>query len=66
MSLVDDGATERFAADGLVVVDKLIDVGLIEPLRARFGALFAGHFETAVAPDEVNWQYGTGDPLLTR
>lgn len=67
MSLIDEEAAARFAADGFAVVaDGLIDPALIEPLRARFDALFAGEFETGTPPDEVNWQSGTGDPSLTR
>ena len=67
VGLIDDGAAARFAADGFVVVaDGLIDPALIEPLRARFEALFAGDFETGTPPDEVNWQRQTGDPSLTR
>ncbi len=57
---------ERFAQDGFVVVDGLIDEALIEPLKSRFERLFRGEFETGVAPDEVNWQYADSDPSLTR
>lgn len=59
-------AADRFESDGFVVVDELIRADLIEPLRDRFEAVFRGEFETGTAPDEVNWQYATGDPSLTR
>lgn len=57
---------DQFNTDGFVVVDGLIRSDLLEPLHARFEAMFRGEFETGIAPDEVNWQYETGDPSLTR
>ena len=60
---VDDG---RFGADGFAVVDRLVGDEVVVALRERFDHLFRGDFETGVAPDEVNWQEGTGDPTLTR
>lgn len=65
LELTDD-QIERFNADGFVMVDRLIDDATIELLRQRYQKLFAGEFETGVTPDEVNWQEGKSDPLLTR
>ena len=52
--------------NGFVVVDRLLDAQLIPSLHDAFEDLFHGRFETGVKPDEVNWQYETGDPSLTR
>jgi len=59
-------AAARFESDGFAIVDNLIEPSLLAPLRERFEALFRGDFETGRRPDEVNWQYDTGDPSLTR
>jgi len=56
----------QFDQDGFLVVDRLIEDDQVEIIRERFELLFAGNFETGVAPDEVNWQENTGDPSLTR
>ena len=56
----------RFDADGFAVVDRLVSDEVVVALHDRFERLFRGEFETGVAPDEVNWQEGTGDPALTR
>ncbi len=58
--------TDRFNADGVVMLDRIVDEATVEALRASFDRLFRGAFETGVTPDEVNWQEGTGDPSLTR
>ncbi|MEC8998979.1 MAG: phytanoyl-CoA dioxygenase family protein, partial [Actinomycetota bacterium] len=55
-----------FDVDGFATVDRLVDDHVVEALHDRFDRLFRGRFETGVAPDEVNWQEGTGDPTLTR
>ena len=55
-----------FHADGFVPGDRLIPDDVVAPLHNRFDLMFRGVFETGVAPDEVNWQEGTGDPSLTR
>ncbi len=65
MQELSDADVARFAADGLLVCDALIDPALIEPLRAGFEALFSGEF-CGGEPDEVNWQHPSGDPSLTR
>ncbi|MEE8276689.1 MAG: phytanoyl-CoA dioxygenase family protein [Alphaproteobacteria bacterium] len=58
--------TDRFNADGVVMLERIVDEATVEALRASFDRLFRGAFETGVTPDEVNWQEGTGDPSLTR
>ena len=63
---LDEAQRQSFDADGFVVVDRLIDPGLVPGLRRAFDDLFSGRFETGVRPDEVNWQQGSGDPTRTR
>ena len=58
--------TDRFNADGVVMLERIVDEATVEALQASFDRLFRGAFETGVTPDEVNWQEGTGDPSLTR
>ena len=55
-----------FARDGFVLAGDLIGTDRLEGLHERFDRLFRGEFETGIAPDEVNWQAGDGDPTLTR
>ncbi len=57
---------DSFHADGVVLLDHIIDDETVETLRAAYDRLFRGEFETGISPDEVNWQEGTGDPSLTR
>ncbi len=61
-----DSARRQFEADGFLVRDRLIDLDRIPSLHQAFEDLFNGRFETGVPPDEVNWQYETGDPSRTR
>jgi hypothetical protein len=64
--LLDSDEASAFHADGFVPVDRLIPDDVVAPLHERFDRIFRGEFETGVAPDEVNWQEGSGDPTLTR
>jgi hypothetical protein len=64
--ILDRGQGAAFHTDGFVAVDRLVPDHLLAPLHERFDRLFRGEFETGVAPDEVNWQEGSGDPTLTR
>jgi len=63
---VTEKQIERFADDGFLILDRLVDAATVEDLRACYERLFRGKFETGITPDEVNWQEGTGDPSLTR
>ena len=58
--------TDRFNADGVVMLERIVDDATVEALRTSFDRLFRGAFETGVTPDEVNWQEGASDPSLTR
>ena len=57
---------ERYAQDGYLIVNRLIDPACIPALHQAYEELFNGRFETGVRPDEVNWQYADGDPTRTR
>jgi phytanoyl-CoA hydroxylase len=57
---------QSFQADGFVIVDRIIDPSLATSVLARYEALFAGHFETGLYPDEWNWRPGRDDGALTR
>ena len=57
---------EKFHADGVVQIDRIIDHETVEILRLAFDRLFRGEFATGITPDEVNWQEATGDPSPTR
>lgn len=64
--IVQQQQRDTFEKDGFVIVDSIIDASHIAVLHDAFEQLFHGNFETGVPPDEVNWQYETGDPSLTR
>ena len=64
--IFDPGLETAFHADGFVTVERLIPEHVLSPLHERFDRLFRGVFETGVAPDEVNWQDGSGDPSYSR
>lgn len=61
-----DTDVQSFHRDGLLVMDRILDVAHIQALHGAYEDLFNGRFETGITPDEVNWQYETGDPDLTR
>ncbi len=63
---IGDDERARFARDGFLFVERLIEPDLLPRLHAAFDDLFHGRFETGVRPDEVNWQAADGDPSLTR
>ncbi len=58
---------ETFLRDGFVVVEEgFIDDATVGLLRERFEPLFAGHYETGIRPDEVNWVPGRDPEDRTR
>ena len=63
---ITDAERRRYTETGFLVVDSLIEPGLIPGLHRAFEDLFDGRFETGVRPDEVNWQTADGDPTRTR
>jgi len=52
--------------DGFTIVERLLETDQIPDIQRAFEDLFHGRFETGVQPDEVNWQFDTGNPNLTR
>ncbi len=57
---------KQFKTDGFTTCRQLIDPDHLPALHTAFDELFQGRFATGVAPDEVNWQQGSGDPSVTR
>ncbi|MEM9004109.1 MAG: phytanoyl-CoA dioxygenase family protein [Cyanobacteria bacterium P01_F01_bin.86] len=53
---------DQFHRDGFLVVEDLLEPGLVEQLIERFEPLFAGEFETGVYPDEWHWNPYLGKP----
>jgi hypothetical protein len=64
--LLTEEHKRRFEADGFLILDRFLDAGTVERLRARFEPLFKGEFETGLYPDEWNWQEGRDRPDRTR
>ena len=56
-----DEQRHQYAADGFIVVDKLITAQYAESLKARYSALFAGEFETGTNPDNFPVKVAEGD-----
>jgi ectoine hydroxylase-related dioxygenase (phytanoyl-CoA dioxygenase family) len=65
--MLSEEQVESFHADGFLIVEEgFISDATVELLRQRFDALFAGEFETGIAPDEVNWKEGRDPEDRTR
>jgi phytanoyl-CoA hydroxylase len=56
----------RFADDGFVVCERIVDPCTVAALVERYEDLFAGRFETGLQPDEWNWRPGRDAEDLTR
>ena len=63
LSSKDIGAFER---DGFLIIENVLTRDQVSAARARFQPLFAGEFETGLAPDEWNWRNGVDSETLTR
>jgi ectoine hydroxylase-related dioxygenase (phytanoyl-CoA dioxygenase family) len=61
-----DQNKQDYRQQGFLVVDKILPPEQLLKLHRAFDDVFNGTFETGITPDEVNWQYGSGDPSLTR
>ena len=57
---------EQFDKDGFIVFEDFLDSDDVDRLKSRFEPLFRGEWETGLAPDEVNWQYGRDRDDRTR
>lgn len=55
-----------FEEDGYLMVENFMDLNLIQTVSTRFEALFNGHFETSVPPDEWRWAAGRDPEHVTR
>jgi ectoine hydroxylase-related dioxygenase (phytanoyl-CoA dioxygenase family) len=56
-----DDERARYARDGFVVVEGLVDGAFARRLRERYPALFAGRFETGIEPDIIPQLYAETD-----
>src|SRR6185369_16594752 len=65
-TLVSAEQIERFARDGYLVIERLLQPEIVAAVRARFEPLFAGEFETGIYPDEWYWRAGMSLPDITR
>lgn len=66
MICLTDEQRQRFAADGFVVVENVLDADDVEAAADRFEPLFGGEFEAGLMPDEWNWRQGRDADDLTR
>ncbi len=57
---------DRYRKDGFIVFEQFLEPNEVDLLRSRFEPLFHGQWETGLAPDEVNWQYGRDSGGRTR
>lgn len=57
---------EQYDRDGFIVFEEFLDPEEVKRLKSRFEPLFRGQWETGLAPDEVNWQYGRDRDDRTR
>lgn len=64
--VLSEQQVENFRADGVIVVDRIIDADEVALLRERYELLFKGQWETGLVPDEVNWIEGRDPPDYTR
>ncbi len=55
-----------FESQGFLIIERLLDVQIVDDLRERFPKLFAGKFDTGVYPDEWYWREGMSLPDVTR
>ena len=61
-----DRNKQDYRQQGFLVVDKILPLEQLLHLHQAFDDVFNGTFETGITPDEVYWQYGSGNPSLTR
>jgi ectoine hydroxylase-related dioxygenase (phytanoyl-CoA dioxygenase family) len=56
-----------FGRDGFLTVEEgFVDDATVAAMRERFDRLYAGHYETGIRPDEVNWIAGRDPEDRTR
>ena len=55
-----------FQENGFLILDKFINLDLVQRINNRIEPLFAGEFETGIYPDEWYWRPGLSLPDVTR
>lgn len=53
---LSDAQVSQFREDGFLTIENVLPMEVVDRLRGRFEALFAGDFETGVYPDEWYWR----------
>lgn len=61
-----DEQIAQFRQDGFLVIENVLDRGLVERVVNRIEPLFHGEFETGIYPDEWHWRPGMSLPDITR
>lgn len=65
-SRLSPSARDSFGRDGFLVIEKVLDGGVIARLRESLPRIFRGDFDTGVFPDEWHWREGVSLPDVTR
>ncbi|MBW4582619.1 MAG: phytanoyl-CoA dioxygenase family protein [Tildeniella nuda ZEHNDER 1965/U140] len=63
---LSDGQIHQFQAEGFLILEKFLDLELIDRVVDRLDPLFATQFETGVYPDEWHGRPGLNQPTATR
>lgn len=61
-----DAQIQQFQADGFLILEKFLDLAVVDRIDARLDPLFATQFETGVYPDEWHGRPGLNQPTATR
>lgn len=64
-----DGLRETLQRDGYVKIPRhvfALDTEAVAILHAEFAALFEGHYETGIYPDEIHWRPGISKETATK
>ena len=63
---ITGGQQNDFRNNGVLTLDKFINLELLDELKKRIDLLFKGEFETGIEPDEWNWRSDRDPSDVTR
>ena len=63
---LSDTQRRQFQKEGFLILEKFLDLELVDRIDARLDPLFATQFETGVYPDEWHGRPGLNQPTATR
>ncbi|MBW4473480.1 MAG: phytanoyl-CoA dioxygenase family protein [Stenomitos rutilans HA7619-LM2] len=63
---LSDEQIHQFREDGFLILEKFLDLAVVDRIDARLDPLFATQFETGVYPDEWHGRPGLSQPTATR